>query len=102
MNTNVNNTTGNTTSNGGEHKEGLDVSTIPGMGGGAALGTVIGTAIVPGIGTLAGAVIGGVAGAVFANVLPHHGDESDDSTSGSGPPTSGSDSTSGSGPSATA
>ncbi len=56
-------------------KEGIkaDISfpAISRVGGGAALGTVIGTAILPGIGTIAGAVLGGVGGAFAPSALRH-------------------------------
>lgn len=49
----------------------ISFSTISGVGGGAALGTVIGTAIIPGTGTIAGALLGGAIGAFVPNALRH-------------------------------
>jgi outer membrane lipoprotein SlyB len=50
---------------------GISYAAISRVGGGAAVGTTLGTAITPGLGTIAGAILGGVVGAFAPSVLSH-------------------------------
>ena len=52
-------------------KSDISYATISRLGGGAAIGTTVGTALAPGLGTIAGAVLGGIAGALAPGILKH-------------------------------
>ncbi len=47
----------------------IDIATISRLGGGAALGAVVGTWVFPGAGSLAGAVLGGALGTFAPSIL---------------------------------
>jgi len=51
------------------NRENINIYTISRLGGGAALGAVVGTWIFPGAGSLAGAAVGGALGAFAPSIL---------------------------------